>query len=184
MTVSRSAPACPAFDAVLRGLAGGVAAHFVAWIAGIVAWRHLVLAELAAHREAQEAKLRAHHEAAERRAAEALAAQRVERVAIDPIRPIGPRPDLAPVEPRPALAARARGAQARARGAPPPAPREAAAEPPADADEGSTSAPEDVRAYRGSSAQVRSGDADHSACKKGATRSRPGPSTNRVIKER
>jgi hypothetical protein len=64
----------PAFDSVLRGLAGGVAAHFVAWIVGIVAWRHLVLAELIAHREAQEAKLRAYHEAAERRAAEALAA--------------------------------------------------------------------------------------------------------------
>jgi hypothetical protein len=61
----------PPFDAVLRGLAGGVAAHFVAWGAGVVAWRHLVMAELAAHRAAQEARLR---EAAEQRAAEALAA--------------------------------------------------------------------------------------------------------------
>ena len=64
----------PPFDSVMRGLAGGLAAHFIAWIVGIVAWRHLVLAELIAHREAQEAKLRAHQEAAERRAAEALAA--------------------------------------------------------------------------------------------------------------
>jgi hypothetical protein len=64
----------PVFDSVMRGLAGGFVAHFVAWIVGIVAWRHLVLAELIAHREAQEAKLRAHQEAAERRAAEALAA--------------------------------------------------------------------------------------------------------------
>ena len=49
----------PAFDSVMRGLAGGLVAHFVAWIVGIVAWRHLVLAELIAHREAQEAKLHA-----------------------------------------------------------------------------------------------------------------------------
>ena len=64
----------PSFDSVLRGLAGGVVAYFLAWIAGIVAWRHLILAELIAHREAQEAKLRAYHEEAERRAAEAMAA--------------------------------------------------------------------------------------------------------------
>jgi hypothetical protein len=64
----------PAFDSVLRGLAGGFAAHFLAWIVGILAWRHLVLAELIAHREAQEAKLREYNEAVERRAAEALAA--------------------------------------------------------------------------------------------------------------
>jgi hypothetical protein len=61
----------PPFDAVLRGLAGGIAAHFVAWTAGIVAWRHLVVAELAAHREARQARLREPHEPA----GEALAAQ-------------------------------------------------------------------------------------------------------------
>jgi hypothetical protein len=60
----------PAFDAVLRGLAGGVAAHFVVWGAGILAWRHLIVAELAAHREAQRARLR---EAAERHAEAASA---------------------------------------------------------------------------------------------------------------
>jgi hypothetical protein len=64
----------PEFDAVLRGLAGGVAAHFVAWLAGIVAWRHLVLGELIAHREAHEARVRELHEEARRRASEALAA--------------------------------------------------------------------------------------------------------------
>jgi hypothetical protein len=64
----------PPFDAALRGLAGGVAAHFVAWGAGVLAWRHLVVAELAAHREAQEAKLSELREAAERRAADARAA--------------------------------------------------------------------------------------------------------------
>jgi hypothetical protein len=48
----------PAFDAVLRGLAGGIAAHFVAWAAGVVAWRHLIIAELAAHREAAAARRR------------------------------------------------------------------------------------------------------------------------------
>ncbi|HTE62585.1 MAG TPA: hypothetical protein VK631_19670 [Solirubrobacteraceae bacterium] len=64
----------PPFDAVLRGLAGGVAAHFVAWGAGIVAWRHLVMAELAAHRAAQDARQRELREAVEQRAADALAA--------------------------------------------------------------------------------------------------------------
>ena len=59
----------PAFDAVLRGLAGGVAAQFVAWAAGVVIWRHLVIAEIAAHRDAQRKRI------AERRAAaEALSA--------------------------------------------------------------------------------------------------------------
>src|SRR5215216_3844439 len=66
----------PPFDAVLRGLAGGVLAHFVAWGAGILAWRHLVVAELAAHREVQEARLRELREAAEQRAADAAAAAR------------------------------------------------------------------------------------------------------------
>jgi hypothetical protein len=65
----------PPFDAVLRGLAGGVAAHFVAWGAGVVAWRHLVMAEIAAHRDAQEARLRELREAAEQRTADALAAK-------------------------------------------------------------------------------------------------------------
>jgi hypothetical protein len=64
----------PEFDAVLRGLAGGVVSYFLAWIFGIVAWRHLVLAELIAHREKQEAIIREHNEAAQRRAAEAMAA--------------------------------------------------------------------------------------------------------------
>jgi hypothetical protein len=65
----------PEFDAVLRGLAGGLVAHFVAWGAGIVAWRHLVMAELAAHRAAQEARRRELREASEQRAADALAAR-------------------------------------------------------------------------------------------------------------
>jgi hypothetical protein len=55
----------PAFDAVLRGLAGGVAAHFIAWGAGVIAWRHLIVAELAAHRDAQLERLRERREAAE-----------------------------------------------------------------------------------------------------------------------
>lgn len=49
----------PAFDAVARGLACGIAAQFVAWAAGVVAWRHLVVAEIAARREAIEAHRRA-----------------------------------------------------------------------------------------------------------------------------
>jgi len=65
----------PPFDAVLRGLAGGLAAHFVAWMAGIVAWRHLVIAELDAHRRAQEERVREQREAAAQRAADAIAAR-------------------------------------------------------------------------------------------------------------
>src|SRR5215210_6392282 len=57
----------PAFDSVVRGLAGGLVGNLLAWIVGIVAWRHLVLAELIAHREVQEEKVRAYNEAAERR---------------------------------------------------------------------------------------------------------------------
>jgi hypothetical protein len=64
----------PPFDAVLRGLAGGVAAHFVVWAAGIVAWRHLVLAEIKAHREAREAALRERRADAERLATAKLSA--------------------------------------------------------------------------------------------------------------
>jgi hypothetical protein len=74
VTVLSMRAGVPAFDSVMRGLAGGFVAHFVAWMVGILAWRHLVLAELMAHREAQEARLREAHELAERRAAEALAA--------------------------------------------------------------------------------------------------------------
>src|SRR5215211_7162580 len=74
VTVLSMRAGVPAFDSVMRGLAGGLVAHFVAWMVGILAWRHLVLAELNAHREAQEARLREAREAAERRAAEALAA--------------------------------------------------------------------------------------------------------------
>jgi hypothetical protein len=42
----------PAFDAVARGLVAGVAAHFVAWFAGLLVWRHLIVGEIAARREA------------------------------------------------------------------------------------------------------------------------------------
>lgn len=59
----------PAFDAVLRGLAGGVVAQFVAWAAGVVIWRHLVLAELAAHRDARAAAAAERRAAAEQRTA-------------------------------------------------------------------------------------------------------------------
>ena len=65
----------PAFDAVMRGLAGGIAAQFVAWTAGVVIWRHLVIAEIAAHREAQDAVRAERRAAAEQRAADAAAAR-------------------------------------------------------------------------------------------------------------
>jgi hypothetical protein len=64
----------PHFDAVIRGLIGGVAAQFVAWTAAVVIWRHLVIAELSAHRAAREAAAAERRAAAEARAAQALAA--------------------------------------------------------------------------------------------------------------
>ena len=74
VTVLSMRAGVPEFDAVLRGLAGGVVSYFLAWIFGIVAWRHLVLAELIAHREKQEEIIRERNEEAQRRAAEAMAA--------------------------------------------------------------------------------------------------------------
>jgi hypothetical protein len=53
----------PPFDAVARALLVGIAAQFVAWFAGVLVWRHLILGELLAHRDALEAA-RAEREAA------------------------------------------------------------------------------------------------------------------------
>ena len=53
----------PAFDAVARALLVGIAAQFVAWFAGVLVWRQLILGELLAHRDALEAA-RAEREAA------------------------------------------------------------------------------------------------------------------------
>ena len=61
----------PAFDAVLRGLAGGIAAQFVAWGAGVLVWRQLVLGEIIAYRDAQVEAAATRTEAAERAAARA-----------------------------------------------------------------------------------------------------------------
>ena len=58
----------PAFDAVLRGLAGGVAAQFLAWAGAVVIWRHLVIAEIAVHRDAQRERIAARTAGAEQRA--------------------------------------------------------------------------------------------------------------------
>jgi hypothetical protein len=63
----------PAFDAVARGLAAGIAAHFLAWFAGVLVWRHLIVGEIAARREAILAA-RAEREAAIERAGAAVAA--------------------------------------------------------------------------------------------------------------
>jgi len=64
----------PAFDAVLRGLAAGLAAHFLAWGVAVTVWRQLTLAEIEVARQAHEARLAARREARERRAAEQRAA--------------------------------------------------------------------------------------------------------------
>lgn len=58
----------PLFDAVARGLAAGIVAQFVAWTAGLVVWRHLILAELEAARQHREAAITARREALERTA--------------------------------------------------------------------------------------------------------------------
>ena len=63
----------PAFDAVLRGLVGGIAAQFVAWGAGVMVWRQLVLGEIIAYRDAQFEAARARTEATERAASAAAA---------------------------------------------------------------------------------------------------------------
>jgi hypothetical protein len=60
----------PAFDAIARALAVGIAGQFVAWFAGLVVWRHLILGELLAHREALDAA-RAEREAAQAARADA-----------------------------------------------------------------------------------------------------------------
>ena len=65
----------PAFDAVARGLAAGIAAQFAVWFAGVLVWRHLIVAELALHREALEAA-REERRAAAEAARAAAAAQR------------------------------------------------------------------------------------------------------------
>jgi len=62
----------PAFDAVARGLAAGIAAQFAVWFAAVLVWRHLIVAELALHREALEAAREERRAAAE--AARAAAA--------------------------------------------------------------------------------------------------------------
>ncbi len=61
----------PAFDAVLRGLLGGIAAQFVAWGAGVMVWRQLVLGEIIAYRDAQRDAAQARAEAAAERVAAA-----------------------------------------------------------------------------------------------------------------
>jgi hypothetical protein len=60
----------PAFDAVARGLVAGIAAHFLAWFAGLLVWRHLIVGEIAARREAVLAA-RAQRQAANQTAAAA-----------------------------------------------------------------------------------------------------------------
>jgi hypothetical protein len=40
----------PTFDVLLRALAGGIAAHFIAWVAALALWRRLIVAELEVHR--------------------------------------------------------------------------------------------------------------------------------------
>jgi hypothetical protein len=51
----------PTADALLRAIAGGVAAYVATWACAVVVWRHLVVAELRAvrrHRAAEAARRR------------------------------------------------------------------------------------------------------------------------------
>ena len=59
----------PAFDALWRALAGGVVAHFGAWMVTLALWRRLVVAEL----ELARRRLVAEHERAAGPRAEATA---------------------------------------------------------------------------------------------------------------
>jgi hypothetical protein len=54
----------PAFDAVARGLAAGIAGQFVAWGAAVMIWRQLVIGELIAFRDARAEAASARAEAA------------------------------------------------------------------------------------------------------------------------
>jgi hypothetical protein len=63
----------PAFDAIARGLAAGIAAHFLAWFAGLLVWRHLIVGEITARRDAVMA-VRAERQAGTEAAAAAVAA--------------------------------------------------------------------------------------------------------------
>jgi hypothetical protein len=52
----------PTADALLRAIAGGIAAYVAAWACAVAVWRHLVIAELRAvrsHRAAEAARRRA-----------------------------------------------------------------------------------------------------------------------------
>ena len=67
----------PAFEALLRALAGGMVAHFVTWAFAITLWRRLIVAELEAARAAVlERRARAEAAAAARAGAADAASQR------------------------------------------------------------------------------------------------------------
>jgi uncharacterized membrane protein YccC len=61
-------------DALLRGVAGGVAGYVAAWMIAVTVWRHLALAELEDLRRRLVAKAEAQAAEAEARAAEKAAA--------------------------------------------------------------------------------------------------------------
>ncbi len=168
----------PAFDAVLRGLAGGDRRP-VRRVGR--RRRHLAPPRDRRDRRAPRRAAQAHRRAPRGR----RGAQRLAAVAVDPIRPIGPRPDLAPAERVQLSRVRARRGAPRARGAPPPAPA-------------STPEPPAARRRRGPRhprlrtdvgvgekfAQVLFWACRSLRLQEGVTRSRSGPRNHTIIKER
>jgi hypothetical protein len=65
----------PAFETLLRALAGGVVAHFVTWAFAIALWRRLIVVELEAAR-AEIVRRRAERTAAKSAATAPAAASR------------------------------------------------------------------------------------------------------------
>jgi hypothetical protein len=63
----------PAQDAVVRALLAGLAGHLAAWAVGLLVWKQLVMAELAAAHAKRTQRRQALAEAAAARAAEAQA---------------------------------------------------------------------------------------------------------------
>lgn len=71
----------PLPDAILRGLAGGVAAHFAGWFVALKLWKQIVLGELLVLAERREKRLEQLRRRAAEEASAHLAADAAERAA-------------------------------------------------------------------------------------------------------
>lgn len=69
-------------DAVVRGLAGGAAAHFTGWFVALKLWKQVVLGELTIAQERHEQRIEEVRRRAAEEAAARLAADAAERAAV------------------------------------------------------------------------------------------------------